>query len=147
MAGDRAGLSDEQAVVEEHFGRFASGFAGEYDGGGSLPSGRSIFAGTDFGLYYSIDSGKTWSKDYRVPNVAVHEIEMRDDRTLFVITHGRGMFALPLVYMEEPVSVSKFRRGPSIKLYPNPSSASISVRGRCRCRTAVTEFTTYRVRW
>jgi len=88
-----------------------------------------FFAGTDFGLYYSIDSGKTWNKDYRVPNVAIHELKMRDDRTLFVITHGRGMFALPLVYMDEPVSVSKFSRGPSIKLYPNPSSTSISVRG------------------
>jgi hypothetical protein len=87
-----------------------------------------FFAGTDFGLYYSIDSGKTWSKDYRVPNVAVHEIKMRDDRTLFVITHGRGMFALPLVYMEAPVSVSRLSRGSSIKLYPNPSSSSISVR-------------------
>ena len=53
---------------------------------------------------------------------------MRDDRTLFVITHGRGMFALPLVYMEAPVSVSRLSRGSSIKLYPNPSSSSISVR-------------------
>jgi len=61
--------------------------------------------------------------------VAVHEIKMRDDRTLFVITHGRGMFALPLVYMEAPVSVSRLSRGSSIKLYPNPSSSSISVRG------------------
>ena len=88
-----------------------------------------FFAGTDFGLYYSIDSGKTWNKDYRVPNVAVHEIKMRDDRTLFVITHGRGMFALPLTYMETPVSVSGLSRSSSIKLYPNPSSSSISVRG------------------
>jgi hypothetical protein len=87
-----------------------------------------FFAGTDFGLYYSIDSGKIWNKDYRVPNVAVHEIKMRDDRTLFVITHGRGMFALPLTYMETPVSVSSLSRGGSIKLYPNPSSSSISVR-------------------
>ena len=54
---------------------------------------------------------------------------MRDDRTLFVITHGRGMFALPLTYMETPVSVSSLSRGGSIKLYPNPSSSSISVRG------------------
>jgi photosystem II stability/assembly factor-like uncharacterized protein len=88
-----------------------------------------FFAGTDFGLYYSIDSGKTWNKDYRVPNVAVHEVKMRDDRTLFAFTHGRGMFALPLVYMEAPVSVSRLSRGSSIKLYPNPSSTSISVRG------------------
>ena len=87
-----------------------------------------FFAGTDFGLYYSIDSGKTWNKDYRVPNVAIHELKMRDDRTLFAFTHGRGMFALPLVYMEEPVSVSRLSRGSSIKLYPNPSSGSISVR-------------------
>jgi hypothetical protein len=60
--------------------------------------------------------------------VAIHELKLRDDRTLFAFTHGRGMFALPLVYMEEPVSVSRLSRGSSIKLYPNPSSTSISVR-------------------
>ena len=86
-----------------------------------------FFAATDFGLYYSIDSGKTWTKDARVPNVAVHEIKMRDDRTLFAFTHGRGMFALPLVYMDAPVSVGKISGGRAIKIYPNPCVDFISV--------------------
>jgi hypothetical protein len=88
-----------------------------------------FFAGTDFGLYYTIDSGKTWHKDYRMPNVAVHEIKMREDRTLFAFTHGRGMFALPLKAAK--VGVRDFGRDGRLqaKIYPNPSSGSISVRG------------------
>ncbi|MFM2255726.1 MAG: hypothetical protein RLZZ47_1215, partial [Bacteroidota bacterium] len=86
-----------------------------------------FFAGTDFGLYYTIDSGKTWHKDYRMPNVAVHEIKMREDRTLFAFTHGRGMFALPLKAVK--VGVNGSLRSFSAKIYPNPSSGSISVRG------------------
>jgi hypothetical protein len=80
-------------------------------------------------LYYTIDSGKTWHKDYRMPNVAVHEIKMREDRTLFAFTHGRGMFALPLKATK--VGTRNFDRDGRLqaKIYPNPSSGSISVRG------------------
>jgi hypothetical protein len=86
-----------------------------------------FFAGTDFGLYYTIDSGKTWHKDYRMPNVAVHEVKMREDRTLFAFTHGRGMFALPLKAAK--VGVRDFGRDGRLqaKIYPNPSSDSLRV--------------------
>jgi hypothetical protein len=86
-----------------------------------------FFAGTDFGLYYTIDSGKTWHKDYRMPNVAVHEVKMREDRTLFAFTHGRGMFALPLKAAK--VGVRDFGRDGRLqaKIYPNPSSDGLRV--------------------
>jgi hypothetical protein len=86
-----------------------------------------FFAGTDFGLYYTIDSGKTWHKDYRMPNVAVHEVKMREDRTLFAFTHGRGMFALPLKAAK--VGVRDFGRDGRLqaKIYPNPSSDFVQV--------------------
>ena len=84
-----------------------------------------FFAGTDFGLYYTIDSGKTWHKDYRMPNVAVHEVKMREDRTLFAFTHGRGMFALPLKAAK--VGVNGSLRSFSAKIYPNPSSDRVQV--------------------
>jgi hypothetical protein len=84
-----------------------------------------FFAGTDFGLYYTIDSGKTWHKDYRMPNVAVHEVKMREDRTLFAFTHGRGMFALPLKAAK--VGVNGSLRSFSAKIYPNPSSDGLRV--------------------
>ncbi len=88
-----------------------------------------FFAGTDFGLYYTIDSGKTWHKDYRMPNVAVHEVKMREDRTLFAFTHGRGMFALPLKAAK--VGTRNFDRDGRLqaKIYPNPSSDRVQVSG------------------
>ena len=56
-----------------------------------------IFAGTDFGLYYTLDGGITWNKEYSIPNVAVHEVKIRNsDRTLFAFTHGRGIWYLKL---------------------------------------------------
>ncbi|MFM2298800.1 MAG: hypothetical protein RIR98_408, partial [Bacteroidota bacterium] len=84
-----------------------------------------FFAGTDFGLYYTIDSGKTWQKDYRLPNVAVHEIKMREDRTLFAFTHGRGMFAIQLKAPKVGVKNNQTRL--SVKVYPNPSNQGFNV--------------------
>jgi hypothetical protein len=84
-----------------------------------------FFAGTDFGLYYTIDSGKTWQKDYRLPNVAVHEIKMREDRTLFAFTHGRGMFAIQLKAPKVGVKNNLTRL--SVKVYPNPSNQGFNV--------------------
>lgn len=86
---------------------------------------RVFFAGTDFGLYYSIDSGKTWNKDYRVPNVSLHEIKMRDDRTLFLFTHGRGMFALPLNHVD--VTSANRLQTEKLKSYPNPTNNTVEV--------------------
>jgi photosystem II stability/assembly factor-like uncharacterized protein len=84
---------------------------------------KNLFAGTDFGLYVSDDSGKTWTKETRVPNVAIHEIKMRKDRILFLFTHGRGMWAVqlkgasPLIY-----------NGPEISVFPNPSQGEIQIK-------------------
>lgn len=86
-----------------------------------------FFAGTDFGLYYTIDSGKTWQKDYRLPNVAVHEIKMREDRTLFAFTHGRGMFAIKLKAPKVGIRSMQGRKTLQAKIYPNPSSDGLQV--------------------
>lgn len=87
-----------------------------------------FFAGTDFGLYYTIDSGKNWQKDYRLPNVAVHEVKMREDRTLFAFTHGRGMFAIKLKAPTSGVrNLVSSGSGLQAKIYPNPSSDGLRV--------------------
>jgi hypothetical protein len=85
---------------------------------------KNIFAGTDFGLYYTADSGKTWIKEMRIPNVAVHEIKMREDRVLFVYTHGRGMWYIPL---SNSVSAKTANKEPEVKVYPNPVSDQIQI--------------------
>lgn len=56
-----------------------------------------LFAATDFGLYYTTNGGTNWIKDVSVPNVAIHEAKLRQsDRSLYLFTHGRGIWYVPL---------------------------------------------------
>lgn len=87
---------------------------------------KNLFAGTDFGLYYSTDSGKTWVKEMRIPNVAVHEIKMRADRKLFVFTHGRGIWYIALK-PGEPNNAVKHEELARVKMYPNPVSNELHI--------------------
>lgn len=58
---------------------------------------NSLYAATDFGLYYSSNGGINWIKEDKVPNVAIHQCRIRhSDRKLFLFTHGRGVWYLPL---------------------------------------------------
>lgn len=84
---------------------------------------KNLFAGTDFGLYYTTDSGKTWTKELRIPNVAVHEVKMREDRKLFVYTHGRGMWVLLLKGTSSVKNTAKAE----VKLYPNPAKEKVNI--------------------
>lgn len=86
--------------------------------------GKNLFAGTDFGLYYSIDSGNSWFKEDRIPGVAVHQVKMRKDRKLFIFTHGRGMWYSSLKTMI-PNSVKK-QMPIDFTIYPNPAGRSVS---------------------
>lgn len=55
-----------------------------------------LFLGTEFGLYVTIDGGKSWSKFTKnMPSVAVHFIDMQK-RTNDVVmgTHGRGVIII-----------------------------------------------------
>lgn len=51
-----------------------------------------LFAGTEFGLFVSIDRGASWARMTGLPKVAVHDIAIHPrDRDLVIATHGRGM--------------------------------------------------------
>lgn len=86
-----------------------------------------IFAATDFGLYYTLDGGKTWEKEMTIPNVAVHEVKIRNsDRALYAFTHGRGMWYLKL--KERYTGVQKPNNEIGFVVYPNPASNYIQVK-------------------
>lgn len=87
---------------------------------------QHFFAGTDFGLYYSTDSGKTWNKETRIPNVAVFEVKMRADRSLFIYTHGRGMWYLGLAG-GNAVKTNQVIIDHSVKIYPNPAREILQI--------------------
>jgi hypothetical protein len=59
-----------------------------------LKNPNLLFAGTEFGLYVSLDQGKTWEKfmnDY--PTVRTDEVLIHPrDGDLIVATHGRGIY-------------------------------------------------------
>jgi hypothetical protein len=88
-----------------------------------------IFAATDFGLYYTLDGGITWNKEFKIPNVAVHEVKIRNsDRTLFAFTHGRGIWYMKL----KDVQTSKEELEPELEVHikPNPSSGMLYIQSK-----------------
>lgn len=52
-----------------------------------------LFAGTEFGLYVSLDRGTEWEKFGEMPRVAVDDIVIHPrDLDLVIATHGRSLF-------------------------------------------------------
>ena len=52
-----------------------------------------LFAGTDFGVYVSIDGGKAWTKMKGLPTQPVHDLKVHPrESDLIVATHGRGAY-------------------------------------------------------
>jgi hypothetical protein len=83
------------------FGRTWSSVSGNLPQYGNVQTIREdlknpnlLFAGTEFGLYVSVDQGKSWEKfmnDY--PTVRTDEVLIHPrDGDLIVATHGRGIF-------------------------------------------------------
>jgi hypothetical protein len=89
-----------------------------------------LFAATAFGFYTSSNNGKNWVKDTRIPNVPIFEMKLRaSDRTLFLFTHGRGVWFIQLRdYMNGGgVTATEETEKMSVKIYPNPASDVLNI--------------------
>ena len=54
-----------------------------------------LFAGTEFGLWASLDRGAHWARVGRLPTVAIDDILIHDrDLDLIAATHGRSLYVL-----------------------------------------------------
>ena len=54
-----------------------------------------LFAGTEFGCYYSVDGGQNWSKLGGLPTIAVYDIDIQKrENDVVVATFGRGFYVL-----------------------------------------------------
>ena len=56
---------------------------------------KSLFAGTDLGVFHSSDGGVTWqSFSTGMPGVPVYDLAQNNNGVIFAGTHGRGAFQL-----------------------------------------------------
>src|SRR5690606_6027066 len=92
-----------------------------------------IFAGTDFGLYYTENGGTTWIKEDNIPNVVVDMIRLRmSDRRLFIYTHGRGVFSARITPYDKqipsynPVGIQPTKKA-AVRIFPNPASNRVTI--------------------
>ncbi|WP_243293843.1 sialidase family protein [Geothrix mesophila] len=54
-----------------------------------------LYCGTEFGLFFSLDAGKSWSKFSKLPSIAVKDLAIQErEGDLVVATFGRGFFIL-----------------------------------------------------
>jgi photosystem II stability/assembly factor-like uncharacterized protein len=88
-----------------------------------------LYAGTEFGLYVSLNRGKDWTRFHNnLPTVAVHEIaQHRSCGDIVIATHGRSLWRLDVTPLRQmtakamdadmalftPAEVIKWRRGSS----------------------------------
>jgi photosystem II stability/assembly factor-like uncharacterized protein len=61
-----------------------------------------VLAGTEFGLFVSLDGGAYWHRYPGLPTVAVHDLVIHPrDRDLVIGTHGRGIYIMDLSPLEQ----------------------------------------------
>jgi hypothetical protein len=62
-----------------------------------------LYVGTEFGLYVSLDRGKTWTRwGTGLPTVAIHDIKIHTrDRDIILGTHGRGIWIAPVEPLQQ----------------------------------------------
>lgn len=82
----------------------------------------TLYLGTDYGVYYSTNSGSNWSRyGSTLPNVAIYEIGCDTANGLLVAsTHGRGMWHKQLVSAIREEKITLVPSLPSIKIVKNP---------------------------
>lgn len=82
-----------------------------------------LFLGTEFGLYITLDGGKSWSKFTKnMPAVAIHHLELQKQTNDLVMgTHGRGVIIIddisPLRLIDEELLSKKvhfFENSPTV---------------------------------
>jgi photosystem II stability/assembly factor-like uncharacterized protein len=64
---------------------------------------KVLYAGTDFGLYVSIDGGARWLKfQAGMPTQPVHDLKVQPrENELIIATHGRGLYILDVMPVQE----------------------------------------------
>jgi photosystem II stability/assembly factor-like uncharacterized protein len=65
-----------------------------------------LYAGTEFGLFISLDAGGSWHKQPHLPTVPVHDLAIHPrERELVIATHGRGIWIMDASPLQELAGV------------------------------------------
>jgi len=85
-----------------------------------------IWAGTEIGLFESVDNGETWYyADNGLPAVSIWQMSIQDNQVI-VATHGRGIWSLDLnmVNIKDNVAIDN---NFDLNIYPNPCNGMFNV--------------------
>jgi hypothetical protein len=81
---------------------------------------NNLYAGTDIGVYNSIDGGNTWNPyGNSLPRVAVFDLKVTAKRTVRIATHGRGMWEIAAVSAGLAVSTTLTSSSSNLSLGSN----------------------------
>jgi photosystem II stability/assembly factor-like uncharacterized protein len=68
-----------------------------------------LYAGTEYGLFVSLDRGKSWQKQTRLPTVPVHDLVVHPrDGDLVIATHGRGIYIMDVQPLQRELGPKVF---------------------------------------
>lgn len=82
-------------------------------------SSKLLVAGTDYGVFTSRDGGANWILESSIPRTVIHQLRLTEDNTLYIFTHGRGIFSAEL---EAFVNTdNQVKKDVTFKLSPNPT--------------------------
>ncbi len=93
-----------------------------------------LFAGTEFGCYFSNDGGENWTKLAGLPTIAVYDIEVQQrENDIVVATFGRGFYVLdnytPLRHLSKETLDEKAKLFPVKDALLYVQSAPLGLRG------------------
>jgi photosystem II stability/assembly factor-like uncharacterized protein len=88
-----------------------------------------LFAGTEFGLFVSLDRGAHWVRFGELPTVAVDDIAIHPrDRDLVAATHGRSLYVVDDISPLEEASADVLAE-PVHLFAPRPADAFVEMQG------------------
>lgn len=81
-----------------------------------------LYAGTEYGLFISLDGGKHWQKQTHLPTVPVHDLVVHPrDNELVIGTHGRGIYIMDVAPLQE--TTATVRAAPAHLFAIRPATA------------------------
>jgi photosystem II stability/assembly factor-like uncharacterized protein len=116
LDGHRSNDFKPYVVKSTDYGKTWTSITGDLPDGGSVQVVREhprqpslLFAGTEFGVYFTIDGGVHWTQlESGLPGVPVHDIQIQARANDLVLgTHGRGIYILDDITPLEQLAKAK----------------------------------------